>query len=178
MKLSTGQPGDGEEIVELFTEVFSDSEGPSEGALIGNLAYDLITSTDPEDLYCFVATDYGQVVGTILFSRLTFERDVDAFLLAPVAVRSSQQGEGIGRSLISFGLDTLRDHGVELAFTYGDPGFYAKVGFQPISEEMVSAPLRLTYPEGWLAQSLVGDEIEPIPGESHCVEAIDKPEYW
>jgi hypothetical protein len=33
-------------------------------------------------------------------------------------------------------------------------------------------------PEGWLGQSLVGDEIEPIAGNSYCVEAFNKPEYW
>ncbi|MCK5334537.1 MAG: GNAT family N-acetyltransferase, partial [Gammaproteobacteria bacterium] len=63
-------------------------------------------------------------------------------------------------------------------FTYGDPKFYSKVGFSLISEKLVKAPLTLTYPEGWLAQSLVGDEIEAITGSSYCVEALNKPEYW
>jgi len=36
----------------------------------------------------------------------------------------------------------------------------------------------LTYPEGWLAQSLLSDEIQPILGNSHCVEALNKAEYW
>ena len=178
MKRSRGQPGDREEIRQLFTKEFSDAEGPSEGLLVGNLAYDLMTGTDPQDLYCFVATDDEQIVGSILFSRLTFESDVGAFLLAPVAVHTSYQGKGIGQDLIKFGLDVLRDHGVELVFTYGDPNFYAKVGFGPISEGVAKAPLKLTYPEGWLAQSLVGDDIEPIPGDSHCVDALNSPEYW
>ena len=47
-----------------------------------------------------------------------------------------------------------------------------------IAEKLVKAPLKLTYPEGWLGQSLVGDEIQPITGNSYCVEAINKPEYW
>jgi len=34
-----------EEIKQLFTKVFSDSEGQSEGLLIGNLAYDLMTNS-------------------------------------------------------------------------------------------------------------------------------------
>jgi len=64
------------------------------------------------------------------------------------------------------------------AWLYGDPNFYSKVGFSAIDEKLVPAPLNLEYPEGWLAQSLVGDEIEPIAGKSYCVEELNKPEYW
>jgi len=96
MKLRTHHPGDKEEIKQLFTRTFSDSEGPSEGLLIGNLACDLLTSTDPQDYYCYVATENEQIAGCIIFSRLTFESDVNAFFLAPVAVHTSCQGKGTG----------------------------------------------------------------------------------
>lgn len=33
-------------------------------------------------------------------------------------------------------------------------------------------------PEGWLAQSLKGDGVQPIKGKSSCVEALNRPEYW
>ena len=178
MKLSTYNPGNIEEIKQLFTKTFSDSEGQSEGLLIGNLAYDLMTSTDGHDLYGFVATENEQIIGSIIFSKLTFENEVNAFLLSPVAIHTSYQGKGIGQKLINFGLNTLKENGVELAFTYGDPNFYSKVGFSLITEKLVKAPLKLTYPEGWLGQSLVSDEIEPITGNSYCVEALNKPEYW
>jgi len=45
-------------------------------------------------------------------------------------------------------------------------------------EKIAKAPLKLTQPEGWLGQSLVSDEIEPIAGNSYCVEAFNKPEDW
>ena len=61
---------------------------------------------------------------------------------------------------------------------HGDPNFYSKVGFSVITEKLVPAPLKLEYPEGWLAQSLVGHEIEPISGKSYCVEELNNPEYW
>jgi len=178
MRLSKYSSSNIEEIKQLFTETFSDSEGQSEGLLIGSLAYDLLTSTDARDLYSFVATENEQIIGCIIFSKLTFENNVNAFLLGPVAIHTSYQGNGIGQKLISFGLNDLRENGVELAFTYGDPNFYSKVGFSPITEELIKAPLKLTCPEGWLAQSLVSDEIEAITGNSYCVQAINKPEYW
>ena len=61
-----------EEIRRLFTSVFSDSEGQSDGTLIGNLAYELVTETDEQDLYGFVAIEQDKIIGFILFSRLTF----------------------------------------------------------------------------------------------------------
>jgi len=178
MKLSTYHPSNVEEIKQLFTKTFSDSEGQSEGLLIGNLVYELMTSTNAHDLYGFVATENEQIVGSIFFSKLTFESKVNAFLLSPVAIHTSYQGKGIGQKLIDFGLNTLTKNGVELAITYGDPNFYSKVGFRIITEKLVKAPLKLTQPEGWLGQSLVSDEIEPIAGNSYCVEALNKPEYW
>lgn len=178
MKLSTYNRSNIEEIKELFTKTFSDSEGQSEGSLIGNLAYELMTSTDGNDFYVFVAAENEKIIGSIIFSKLSFENKINAFLLGPVAIDTSHQKKGIGQKLINFGLNTLKEDGVELAFTYGDPEYYIKVGFSPISEKLVKAPLALTYPEGWLAQSLVSDGIEPITGNSYCVDALNKLEYW
>ena len=178
MELLTYKSSNIEEIKQLFTKVFSDSEGQTEGVLIGNLTYDLMTSTDANDLYCFIATENEQIIGSIFFSRLAFENGINAFILAPVAIHTDHQRKGVGQKLINFGLNTLKKDGVELALTYGDPNFYSKVGFSVITEKLVPAPLKLEYPEGWLAQSLVSDEIEPIAGKSYCVEELNKPELW
>ena len=167
-----------EEIKQLYTKVFADSEGPAEGELIGNLTNDIMTGTDAQDLYGFIATENEQIIGCIFFTRLTFQNGVNAFLLSPVAIHTSYQGKGIGQKLIDFGLNHLKENGVELVLTYGDVNFYSKVGFSLITENVVKAPLKLTYPEGWLGQSLVSDKIEPIAGNSYCVEAFNKPEIW
>jgi putative acetyltransferase len=80
--------------------------------------------------------------------------------------------------LINYGINRLKDEGVELIMTYGDPGFYSKVGFTPVEEERIKAPLQLTHPEGWLGQSLVSDSVVPIAGRPSCVKALNKLEYW
>lgn len=178
MKLSAYNPDRADEIKSLFTAVFSDSEGQSEGLLIGNLAYELMTETDRKDLYGFTALEQDTLIGCIFFSRLTFESDICAFILSPVAILTSHQGRGVGQELINFGIQCLKAAGVELVVTYGNPDYYAKVGFHPITEETVRAPRQLTYPHGWLGQSLVGASIEPMAGRSTCVKALDKPEYW
>ena len=178
MKLSTYSSSYIEEIKQLFTKVFSDSEGQSEGLLIGNLAYDLMTRTDVQDFHGFVALERGNIIGSIFFSRLTLESGVSAFLLSPVAIHTNYQGKGTGQKLINFGINCLKENGVGLVFTYGDPDFYSKVGFSLVTDKLVKAPLKLAYPEGWLGQSLVSDEIEPVAGSSYCVAALNKPEYW
>jgi putative acetyltransferase len=99
MKFSLYNSNQIEEIKSLFTKVFSDSEGESEGILIGNLAYELITETNQEDLYGFVAREDEKIIGCIFFSRLTFESGVCAFILSPVAVHTEYHGKGIGQKI-------------------------------------------------------------------------------
>ena len=178
MKLLGFKSSNIEDIKQLFTKVFSDAEGQSEGALIGNLTSDIIAGTDVQDLYGFVAIENGQIIGSIFFTRLTFQNGINAFLLSPVAIHTSHQGKGIGQKLISFGINHLKEKGVSIVFTYGDPNFYSKVGFNQITEKTAKAPFELSQPEGWLAQSLVSDKIKPIAGNSHCVEAFNKAEIW
>ena len=178
MNLLMYSPDHAEEIKSLFTAVFSDSEGQSEGILIGSLADELMTETDKKDLYGFVAIEHEKIIGCIFFSRLTFESSIRAFILSPVAVHTDHQGKGIGQQLINYGIKRLKDEGVELVMTYGDPDFYSKVGFKPVKEETIQAPIQLTYPEGWLGQSLVSNSVDPIAGQPSCVKALNKPEYW
>ena len=167
-----------EEIIQLFSQTFSDSEGTDAGKVIGSLVNELLASTKTDDLYVFIAKEAGKIVGSILFTRLTFESGKTAFLMAPVAVATQSQGKGVGQALIKFGLETLKQQGIELAFTYGDPNFYSKIGFESITEQQFKAPLPLSHPHGWLAQSLTTQPLAPITGKSACVAAFNKPELW
>lgn len=178
MKLLVFKPSNIDEIKQLFTNVFSDAEGASEGLLIGRLTHDIMTGTDNQDFYGFVAIENDEIIGSIFFTRLTFQHDIKAFLLSPVAIQTSLQGKGIGQKLISFGIEHLKKAGVRLVFTYGDPNFYSKVGFKQITEKTAKAPFQLSQPEGWLAQPLLDDEMIPIPGHSYCVEAFNNPDIW
>lgn len=179
MKFTTYNKKDIEKIKHLFTKTFSDSENKEEGLLIGNLVNNLITTTDDQDVYGFIATVNEKIVGSVFFTKITFEKDnIDTFMLSPMAVHTDFQGKKIGQKLINFGLDILKKNGVELVITYGDINFYSKVRFRKITEDIIKAPLKLSYPEGWLAQSLVVNEIELITGKSYCIEAFNNPKYW
>ena len=178
MKYEILKPNSGQEITKLFTDTFTDSEGPAEGKLIGNLVSELQKTTKPEDILGFIAKDQEKFIGCVFFSRFTFEIQINAFILSPIAIDVKYQKQGIGQKLIRFGINYLKKNNVELLLTYGDPNFYSKVGFKNIPEAIIKSPLKLTCPEGWLAQSLVRESIVPIKGNTMCVPALNNQKYW
>ncbi len=178
MKIATFSSSQFQDVINLFAKVFSESEGQNEGESIRGLVSDLIITTDERDILGFVAVLEEEIVGCIFFSRLTLPVGKVAFILSPVAIATEQQGKGIGQQLIRYGIEYLTSKNVELVFTYGDPSFYSKVGFQQISEDIVKAPLKLSQPEGWLAQSLKTGVIDTMKGSSKCVKALNRQEYW
>ncbi len=167
------------EIVALFTATFANSEGAEEGNLIGGLVREMLATLPEDDMTVFCALEDGALVGTIVFTRLSFPSDNRwVVLLSPVAVATSAQGRGVGQALIRHGLHRLRRDGVDVAVTYGDPSFYGRIGFQPVTELVVPAPLTLQFPVGWQAQSLTEQPLEPLPGPSRCVAPLDNPDLW
>ena len=165
-------------VVSLFTEVFINAEGGEEGALIAALVSDLIETTAAADLLGFVAQDEGVIVGSIFFSRLILSSGQSSFILSPVAVATACQGQGIGQQLINCGIDDLKTKDIDIVVTYGDPRFYSKVGFKSIGEDVIKAPLVLSQPKGWLAQSLNNKVIIKPADASQCVAALNHQKYW
>jgi predicted N-acetyltransferase YhbS len=179
MDFSTDYKTHAHAIETLFASTFSDSEGAEEGALIGALAHRLIAKTPAEDLCVFTAREDGVILGGIFFTRLTYPNDPrTVFMMSPVAVATARQGQGIGQRLIAHGLDALRQEGVDIAVTYGDPAFYGRVGFKPVSVVELPAPQPLQHPQGWIAQSLTDAQLSPVSGPARCVAAFDDPALW
>ncbi|MBX2837946.1 MAG: N-acetyltransferase [Gammaproteobacteria bacterium] len=178
MNLIEFQPTHTKEVVQLFQEVFTDSEGEVEGQTLAQLVQDLVSTTDSEDLYGFCSVKSGQIIGSIFFSRFTVPTQQFALLLSPVAVATREQKQGIGQQLIQFGLNSVKKSGVEIVVTYGDPDYYAKTGFEPISEAVIPAPYPLSQPHGWLALTLTQEAIEHMVGKTQCVSAFEHREYW
>lgn len=179
MEVSRGFKGREREIVDLFTATFTASEGADEGTLIGNLVRDLLSTTAERDLFVFTAEEAGTIVGAIVFSRLTYDRDDrTVFVLAPVAVTTDRQGKGIGQALLAQGLAALREAGIDVAVAYGDPGYYSRVGFAPIAETFAQAHFKQNHPEVWLGRSLTDGEMTPLKGPSRCVRALNDPAFW
>ncbi len=179
MQFSIHNTSDTGEIKSLFARTFTHCANEAEGQMVANLAEEVMVTTDPQDVFVFVACeDAGQLVGCIIFSRLVFASGISAFLLSPVAIDTPFQGCGTGQALINFGLEALKQKGVELVFTYGDPAFYSRVGFSAVSETAVQAPQPLSQPQGWLGQSLVSQAMPTGCLQCQCVAAMNKPEIW
>ncbi len=104
MKLSAYGESDRQEIEALFIRTFSDSEGQSEGKLIGYLVHELMSGAEADDLFGFIAAEQEQIVGCIFFTRLSFGSPIKAFMLSPVAVDTDHQGKGTGQKMIDFGM--------------------------------------------------------------------------
>ena len=178
MQFSLFNESKSQRVIELFKRVFSASEGEAEGQVIADFVAKLIVTTAPKELIGCIAEENDNVVGCIFFSRLAVPSRQFAYILSPVAVSTDVQSKGIGQELIKYGLDHLKSLNVKLVFTYGDPSFYSKTGFDQINENIVKAPCRLSQPIGWLAQSLDGQAIQSMTGSTQCVEALNDPGLW
>ena len=179
MEITTGFLGCEQALIDLFAATFTASEGLVEGALIGDLVRDLLAVTPTEDIRVFCAEDKTGTVGAAIFTRLTYSEDPHiVFLLSPMAVAPGRQRRGIGRALLSHALEALRAEGVHVAITYGDPNFYGRVGFAPITEDQARAPLPLSLPHGRIGQSLSDEQMPVLRGPSTCVSALNRSDVW
>jgi putative acetyltransferase len=80
-----------------------------------------------------VAERSAEINGYIAFPRLRVQMDsrtVDAIGLAPLAVATRSQRQGIGTALVEDGCRRLADDGETIVFVLGGPGYYSRVGFQ------------------------------------------------
>lgn len=167
-------PDDAPALIELFTRTFTDSEGPDEGKRIGELTTSLITT--PGVRIVIARNSEETLIAGAIFSPLRLSIPDTAYLLSPMAVSTAHQRQGIGQKLINYGLDILLAEQAYFIFTYGDPDYYSKTGFQPVTENLVKAPMKLSYPHGWLLNETGSKHIRPC--KSFCVDALQKQVYW
>jgi len=87
-------------------------------------------------LLSLVAERNGEAVGHILFSPIalvTSSGEKVAAGLAPMAVRTDLQRQGVGSALIRRGLEELQRLGTSAVFVLGHPNYYPRFGFTPAS---------------------------------------------
>ena len=79
-----------------------------------------------------VAEMNGNIVGHVLFSRVSIENSYESYqalILAPLAVDSQYRGVGIGSKLVQTGIDIARAKGFKLMLVSGH-SYYDKFGFK------------------------------------------------
>ena len=78
-----------------------------------------------------VAEANGKIIGHIAYSPIySKNKETIGIGLAPVAVLSSHQKQGIGSQLIERGNEIALSKGFERIFVLGDPGYYCRFGFK------------------------------------------------
>lgn len=113
-----------------------------------------------------VAEINGQVVGHIMFSDLnivTDKGDVAALALAPMAVLSDFQRQGIGSMLVRLGLEICKGQGHRIVVVLGHPDFYPRFGFSAKLAERLQSP----YGSGpsHMAMELVPGALNGVAGK-------------
>lgn len=85
------------------------------------------------DILSLVAVCEDRIVGHILFSPAVIETDnglIEGMGLAPMAVLTEYQNQGIGSSLVKSGIDILRKRACPFIIVLGHPEYYPRFGFE------------------------------------------------
>jgi len=87
-----------------------------------------------------VAEAHGEIVGHILFSRMTVTPARFFAGLAPVAVSPSVQGRGVGDALCRAGIEAVKALGAEAVVVLGHPDYYPRFGFSAAAAAKLVSP--------------------------------------
>ncbi|MBA3030150.1 MAG: N-acetyltransferase [Desulfobacterium sp.] len=148
-----------------------------------NLVKDLLSDASAKPLYSFLAFNNDRAVGHILFTSACIEGSQDGAsisLLAPLAIIPDFQKQGIGGKLIDYGLQHLKNSGVDFVFVLGHPGYYPRYGFKPAGVQGFEAPYPIPeeHANAWMVQELRPSVIGSVSGKIKCADMLNKPEHW
>jgi putative acetyltransferase len=126
LTILAGIAGREDDIASITRAAFAQEYGSGDGeaALIAALRADGDVAVE------LTALEAGEVVGHVLFSRLTVVPDTLRIAsLAPVCARIGRQRSGIGSALIREGLVRCKAAGFDAVAVLGDPVYYSRFGF-------------------------------------------------
>jgi putative acetyltransferase len=115
-------------------------------------------------LLSLVAEVDGQIIGHILFSRMTVETAqgaVAAVSLAPMAVLPDHQRRQVGSELVRRGLAELRERGERIVIVLGHEEYYPRFGFTSEKARHLASPFP---PEAFMALELSEGALAGIHG--------------
>lgn len=176
MNIRIATTHDGEGIRRLYWSAFTEEENE----MVATLAVDLLSEKSALTILSLVAEMDDAVVGHIAFSPLKIDNqaNIQAYILAPLAVRPDVQKQRIGSALVEYGLQRLSALDVDLIFVYGAPEYYGRFGFSAEAALSYKAPYPLQYPFGWQAIAIRDGATENGPHAMQCVQALCKPLLW
>lgn len=106
----------------------------------GNIVAQL--EADGDVIFQLVAHLDGAVVGHLLFYPVGVFGKLGAVGLGPMSVEPWVKKEGIGSSLVHYGLTNLKANGVPLCFVLGHPEYYPRFGFSQEAAASFQTPIK------------------------------------
>lgn len=135
------EPADLPMVLDLLDDAFA--QDPHSNGEERRLVAALIDGGNYLPELCLVAEVDGQIIGFILFTPVTITDNAQHFLslaLAPVAVRPSFQGIGVGSALIRSGHDAARKEGFRSVVLVGHENYYPRFGYEMASRYGIHVP--------------------------------------
>lgn len=118
----------------------------------------------------FVALMDNKIVGHLLFTPLkinyaTTSKSILSLALAPLAVLSEYQRQGVGSKLIEYGFNELKSKGFSSVIVLGHEHYYPRFGFVPARTYKVRASFPLKNDDCFMALELKHDTFPLNDGE-------------
>jgi putative acetyltransferase len=167
---------DTDQVRDIHLQAFPETERLA----VSSLAVKLLNLKSNPQTYSLIAETDTVSLGHVAFSPATITNNStwQGYILAPLGVKPSYQGQKIGTKLIEFGVKLLSQLRVNTIFVYGDPLLYGRFGFNPEAAAPYLPPHPLQYPFGWQALTIQECAKPDVPAVITCVEPLNDPELW
>lgn len=129
-------------IISMILRSFSEGTDYSDGTDIIALIEEIRDSKYYIPELSFVAEIEGKIVGHFLFSRFPLSKtrngdkieSDDIVMLAPVSVHADYFRQQIGSTMLTLGIQQVKEYGFKGITVEGDYHFYNKIGFKTSSD--------------------------------------------
>ena len=176
IKIRPETPKDYKEIVSLVLRSFREGTNYSDGTDIVALIEEIRYSEYYIPELSFVAELDGKIVGHFLFSRFPLSptkegghgdgKDTEVVMLAPVSVHADYFHKHVGVTMLTFGIQKVREAGFKGITVEGDFHFYNRVGFKTSSEYNIypTSGIPMCEPRCMMCQETYEGSLKGIEG--------------
>ena len=165
---------DYKEIISLVLRSFKEGTDYSDGTDIVALIEEIRVSKYYIPELSFVAELDGKIVGHFLFSYFPLSKtskgnhmdSKDIVMLAPVSVHADYFHKHVGITMLTLGIQKVREYGFKGITVEGDFNFYNRVGFKTSSEYNIypTSGYPMKEPRCMMCQETYEGSLEGIQG--------------
>lgn len=167
-------PKDYKDIISLVLRSFQEGTSYSDGSDILALIEEIRASKYYIPELSFVAELDGKIVGHFLFSHFPLSKTLkgehldnnDIVMLAPVSVHADYFKKGIGSTMLTLGIQKVKEYGFKGITVEGNFAFYNRVGFKTSSEYNIypTSGIPLEEPRCMMAQETYEGSLKGTSG--------------